>query len=1014
MDKAGPDRDLPDQDDATERVAERRPDGNSPPRFGEHALRLFDNGYEPLPLVWSQKRPAINRWSAVPIDLAQVAQWSSSFASCGIGLRTGRLVGIDIDILDPDIAWQAGQMVEQRLGVTLMRVGLWPKRLYVYRADESFTKMAIPSVEVLARGQQFVAFGIHPKTERPYAWPHGETPLDVPLEDLPRVDEADCAALLGELAAIIPSASGPQRARLLQNGTASAQGPVRNPDGLVIDGRDSWLSMTAFHAVHDAIDAGVGLDADALAEVVWERFAASTDLGRAKQDGRAFYDLADCRSKVTDKLRLHSDGRLPSRQIDSPEADYVVPEQSIDDVRVTLDTELRHACRRILAWYADGQGSPAPQIGIRATVGLGKSAVSRTHLGLLRHDLAAIGAPSRILVFTPSHALAEETAERWREQDITVAVLRGYEAKHPILKLPMCQDIEVVRAAIAAQRYIHPTACKANQDQQCRHFETCLKQQNRQEVAYADVVVAPYDVLFTGLAADLDTIGLVLIDEGCWARAIEETKGLLVETFAHDGLNKSKWHGSKDKTTAATADLGALRQRAAAAFLANGAGPVSRACLVASGLTREICDAAIVLEEDCMRSPHLYPGMQQPERIAAFRLAAEAERSLRIIAVWRSLTDLLGSEHDCDGRLRVLGPDPKTRMHGLLLTGLKTVQPKITSKPVIHLDATMRPELARTVLPRLDMVEIDAASAHMKVRLVTGSFGKGNLCQDPQAAPEENQRRANRLQDCVTYVCWQARQFAPGKVLVITNLACAAAFEGIAGVSVAHFNAIAGLDAYRDVALLIVIGRPLPREADLHPMSSAFFGHEPDGAYGHEIKGVLMRDGSTRGIKVIAHEDPKAELLRAAICDDEVLQAVGRGRGVNRTAIDPLEVHILANVALPLVHDHITPWEVLRPDVVQEMLLSGLAVDSPADASALHPDLFANENTAKKRFEREGFKGQNPIGISYREMTLKSAAYRRPGRGRSWQTAYWIDGTADDALARLEKAIGPVEDWSVK
>ena len=29
-----------------------------------------------------------------------------------------------------------------------------------------------------------------------------------------------------------------------------------------------------------------------------------------------------------------------------------------------------------------------------------------------------------------------------------------------------------------------------------------------------------------------------------------------------------------------------------------------------------------------------------------------------------------------------------------------------------------------------------------------------------------------------------------------------------------------------------------------------------------------------------------------------------------------------------------------------------------------------------------------PIGISYREMTVKSARYRRAGRGRSWQTCW--------------------------
>ena len=44
-------------------------------------------------------------------------------------------------------------------------------------------------------------------------------------------------------------------------------------------------------------------------------------------------------------------------------------------------------------------------------------------------------------------------------------------------------------------------------------------------------------------------------------------------------------------------------------------------------------------------------------------------------------------------------------------------------------------------------------------------------------------------------------------------------------------------------------------------------------------------------------------------------------------------------------------------------------------------------------------------------MSLKSAAYRRTGRGRSWQRAWWIDGAADEAKAMLERAIGPLAEW---
>ena len=198
-------------------------------------------------------------------------------------------------------------------------------------------------------------------------------------------------------------------------------------------------------------------------------------------------------------------------------------------------------------------------------------------------------------------------------------------------------------------------------------------------------------------------------------------------------------------------------------------------------------------------------------------------------------------------------------------------------------------------------------------------------------------------------------------MLVVTYKSCEAAFEDIPGVETGHFNAIAGLDAYRDVRLLVVVGRPLPSDAALAPLAGALFRHLPAGGYGQTLRGVRMRDGSSRGVRVRCHADDKAELLRAAICDDEVLQAIGRGRGVNRSADDPLEVHVLADVALPLVHDRIVAWETVQPDLFQRMLLAGIAVDSPGDAAVLHPSLFSNGEQAKKAFQRSGFKGQNPI-----------------------------------------------------
>ena len=121
-------------------------------------------------------------------------------------------------------------------------------------------------------------------------------------------------------------------------------------------------------------------------------------------------------------------------------------------------------------------------------------------------------------------------------------------------------------------------------------------------------------------------------------------------------------------------------------------------------------------------------------------------------------------------------------------------------------------------------------------------------------------------------------------------------------------------------------------------------------------------------------------------------------------------MHILADVALPLVHDSLSAWESVGPDIFQQMLLAGIAVDSPKDAAALHPELFTNEKTAQKCFERAGFKRHSSYN-TYRVMSLKSAAYRRAGRGRGWQRAYWLEGGADAVKVRLEAVLGDLAEW---
>ena len=612
------------------------------------------------------------------------------------------------------------------------------------------------------------------------------------------------------------------------------------------------------------------------------------------------------------------------------------------------------------------------------------------------------GSPDRLLVMVPSHVLAEESAAEWREAGQTVAVLRGYEARERGCGTPMCRDPAAVRMAVAARREVQTSVCDDGKDRRCRFFASCLKQANRREVAAADIVIAPYDTLYTGLALNAATIGCILIDEACWQRAVAEDRSLTLDDLDDIAVHGLARFGSKVGSAARMADLVVLRQKLHEAFLRNGHGPLDRRWLREKGLTIDDARAAAALERMRLQDPGLHPGMTAAAQSAAASISATNARVEALAGLWDDVTDLLFGATDRNGRIVIeAGDDGKDR---LVRHGLKRLYVNLRDKPILHLDATLRPDVARTILTRLEMTSIEASAPHASLRLVTGRFGKSMLTPRMPAG-------SAHLADCVDYVRWQAARHPKGRVLVVTYKSCEAAFQGFDRVDVGHFNAMAGLDCYRDVRVLVVIGRPLPRDTDLAPLVGSLFGRDAAGGYRSVRTGIRMRDGTVRAVPVVAHEDPEAEAIRAAICDDEVIQAIGRGRAVNRTADNPLEVHLLANLALPLVHDELRAWETEAPDVLQRMLLAGPAVDSPADAVVLHPGLFSGANQAKLSFNRVGFKGHSLIRNIYKGLTLKSACYRRSGRGRAWQRAWWIEGGEDAVRKRIEDAFRVAVAW---
>ncbi len=181
-----------------------------------HALRR--NGYRPVPISGAHmpikaagKRPLMRGWETVcaTADDAEIERWLTKWPDCtNTGLLCGGIVGIDIDVPLPEPAAAIERLARDTLGDTpLKRVGRAPKLLLVMRADQPFDKIQTPElllpdgmalrVEILATGQQFVAFGIHPDTRADYHWPD-RSPLEVAAADLPVVTAEQCAAFVAQ------------------------------------------------------------------------------------------------------------------------------------------------------------------------------------------------------------------------------------------------------------------------------------------------------------------------------------------------------------------------------------------------------------------------------------------------------------------------------------------------------------------------------------------------------------------------------------------------------------------------------------------------------------------------------------------------------------------------------------------------------------------------------------------------------------------------------------------------
>ena len=154
-----------------------------------------------------QEWSALNRLEWDNDDLAAAAEeYQPVYDYCCCLAVQREIVALDADILNPEHAAYAAELADSVLGVTpLIRIGLAPKCIRVYRAGDLIRSKKLHPIEIFCGSGQFVGFGWHGKAGRPYLWPH-ESPLTINTDSraIPAITQAKLDSFTTELFKVVP------------------------------------------------------------------------------------------------------------------------------------------------------------------------------------------------------------------------------------------------------------------------------------------------------------------------------------------------------------------------------------------------------------------------------------------------------------------------------------------------------------------------------------------------------------------------------------------------------------------------------------------------------------------------------------------------------------------------------------------------------------------------------------------------------------------------------------------
>jgi hypothetical protein len=579
---------------------------------------------------------------------------------------------------------------------------------------------------------------------------------------------------------------------------------------------------------------------------------------------------------------------------------------------------------------------------MRVATGVGKTKIAIQEIARWMGEVTV----GPIIYAVPRHKLGREIEAQFADHGIDARVFRGRGATDPEYpEKKMCLNPTAVELAMKCHADIPTTCCKSKKVK-CRFFDECGYQRQMPNEP-VDVWIVAADMLFH----TQDVFGepaAVIIDEAIWRKGIR-------------GIEGQEWVVAIDSLLGPEPELyddigmrNSDRNTLGKALQKQENGGVKRQPLAEIFLTGEPPDARVVStiirrEWKCCPRIDLQPGMSDAEIKGLAKesdLIDDIQHSRRIIKIWEAVREMVRDpDIEVSGRLTIR---QRNGQRVVEWRGVEQIS-KQFQVPTLLLDATL-PEasILQVYHPEVEVVaDIQVEMPpHVHIRQVL-------------RAPTSSSKLEKEVhrEDVRRYILRRWMETGRGRALVI----CQEKFEQWLklpdDIEVKHFNDVSGLDVYRDIGLLVIVGRTAPGPRAMEAQAAALSGRQPRLVNGegfvwyHPVKrGIRLLD--SRGVETTGdqHPDDLVESVRWLVHEGELIQALGRGRGINRTEQTPLDVDLLFDTCLPIKVSNVSIWR--RPSPLVETAVQGVMLTAQSDMVKVYPAIWPNNSAADRTMEQ--------------------------------------------------------------